>query len=67
MTASVLAPSLAITPADALIDVPRRIAITGLQPGETVAVSTRTVRGRDVAWASQAEFIAAATQRGPGA
>ncbi|QQX85874.1 acyl-CoA thioesterase/BAAT N-terminal domain-containing protein [Cupriavidus necator] len=57
--AAMTAPTLDITPADALIDVPRRIAITGLRPGETVAVSTRTVRGRDVAWASQADFIAA--------
>jgi hypothetical protein len=45
---------LQVTPRDALIDVPRRIAVDGLAAGEEVAISTRTVRGPDVAWRSSA-------------
>ena len=36
---------LSITPQDALIDVPRRIAVTGLAPGEAVDIDAHTVRG----------------------
>jgi len=49
---------LSITPDDALIDVPRRIAVTGLAPGEEVSLSTRTVRGPGVVWRSSATFRA---------
>ena len=49
---------LDITPADALIDVPRRIVVSRLAPGEEVSVHTRTQRGRDVAWRSCAGFRA---------
>lgn len=49
---------LSITPADALIDVPRRIAVSGLRPGEEVALSTHTVRGPGVVWRSSASFRA---------
>ena len=50
--------SLWITPQDALIDVPRRIAVTGLRPGEVVTLRTRTVRGPGVVWRSAARFRA---------
>jgi dienelactone hydrolase len=49
---------LQVTPRDALIDVPRRIAVDGLAAGEEVAISTRTVRGPDVAWRSSARYRA---------
>ena len=49
---------LSITPEDALIDVPRRIAVTALSPGEEVVLDTRTVRGPDVVWRSAATFRA---------
>jgi dienelactone hydrolase len=49
---------LSITPAEALIDVPRRIAVEGLAPGEEITLSTRTVRGPDVIWRSTARFRA---------
>lgn len=60
---SVLNASLWITPADALIDVPRRIAVTGLQPGEQVTLRTRTLRGPGVVWRSAAVFRANAEGR----
>ena len=50
--------SLWITPQDALIDVPRRIAVTGLRPGEVVTLRTRTVRGPGAVWRSAARFRA---------
>ncbi len=49
---------LTITPADELIDVPRRIAVSGLRPGEIVTVAARTLRGREIPWASEAVFVA---------
>lgn len=49
---------LSITPPEALIDVPRRIAVEGLAPNETVELSTRTLRGPDVVWRSCARFQA---------
>ncbi|WP_343586923.1 acyl-CoA thioester hydrolase/BAAT C-terminal domain-containing protein [Herbaspirillum sp.] len=49
--------SIAVTPADDLIDVPRRIVVRGAAPGETVRVSTSTVRN-GAEWASSARFVA---------
>ena len=49
---------LTVTPEDALIDMPRRIAVTALSPGEEVVLRTRTVRGPDVVWRSAATFRA---------
>jgi len=46
-----------VTPAEGLIDEPRRITVTGAQPGETVVIDTRTLRS-GVAWQSQARFLA---------
>lgn len=46
------------TPADALIDVPRRIAADGLAPGEEVLLSSRTVRGPGIAWTAQVRLRA---------
>ncbi len=49
---------LSITPEDALIDQPRRIAVSGLAPGEDITLATRTVRGTGVVWRSAASFRA---------
>jgi dienelactone hydrolase len=49
---------LAVTPEDALIDVPRRIAVSGLAPGEEVTLASHTLRGPGVAWRSAATFRA---------
>ena len=49
---------LSIAPEDAMIDVPRHIAVSGLAPGEEITLSTRTVRGPGVAWRSAATFRA---------
>ncbi|MEP6875972.1 MAG: acyl-CoA thioesterase/bile acid-CoA:amino acid N-acyltransferase family protein [Burkholderiales bacterium] len=49
---------LSVTPEDALIDVPRRIAVKALSPGEEVVLHTRTVRGPGVVWRSAASFRA---------
>lgn len=49
---------LSITPSDALIDVPRRIAVEGLAPFEDITLSTRTLRGPGVAWRSTACYRA---------
>lgn len=49
---------LSVTPEDALIDVPRRIAVMGLSPGEEVVLHTRTVRGPGVVWRSAGVFRA---------
>lgn len=49
---------LSITPQDALIDVPRRIAVTGLAPGEAVDIDAHTVRGPGIDWRASARFIA---------
>ncbi len=51
-------PQLSITPADALIDVPRHVRVQGLSPGETVRLHTQTVRGPGVVWRSAAQFQA---------
>ena len=59
MTAS--APVLSVTPADGRIDEPRRIVVSGLGPGELVAVSARTRRSGGVSWHSQATYLADAT------
>jgi dienelactone hydrolase len=55
-----MAAGLSVTPQDALIDVPRRIEVTGLQAGEVVTVTSRTVRGPGVAWHASARFAAGA-------
>lgn len=47
---------LSVTPEDALIDVPRRIAVTALAPGEEVVLHARTVRGPAGVWRSAATF-----------
>ncbi|MFJ9448990.1 acyl-CoA thioester hydrolase/BAAT C-terminal domain-containing protein [Herbaspirillum sp. NPDC101397] len=49
--------NITISPADDLIDVPRRIVVTGAQPGELVQVVSRTVRA-GVVWRSSARFVA---------
>ena len=49
---------LSITPADALIDVPRRIAVDGLAPGEQIEVASCTLRGPGVPWRASARFVA---------
>lgn len=49
---------LSITPEDALIDVPRRIALDGLAPGEQVEVASCTLRGAGVPWRAAARFVA---------
>ncbi|MDP9902694.1 acyl-CoA thioesterase/bile acid-CoA:amino acid N-acyltransferase family protein [Variovorax ginsengisoli] len=52
---------LSITPADALIDVPRRIAVDGLAPGEEIEVVSCTLRGPGVPWRAAARFVADAS------
>ena len=49
---------LSVTPADALIDVPRRIAAAGLAPGEAVTLEARTLRGPAIVWRAAARFVA---------
>ena len=49
--------NITVSPADDLIDVPRRIVVTGAQPGELVQVASRTVRAGAV-WRSSARFVA---------
>lgn len=49
---------LSVSPADDLVDVPRRIKLSGALPGETVEIASRTVRAGGVAWHSRASFIA---------
>lgn len=49
---------LSVEPADALIDVPRRIAVHGLAPGEVVTLASRTRRGPGVDWQASARFAA---------
>ena len=46
------------TPADALIDQPRRIAADGLVPGEEITLTSRTVRGPGIAWTAQVRLRA---------
>jgi len=52
--------NITVSPADDLIDVPRRILVTGAQPGEVVQVAGRTMRA-GVAWRSSARFVADAS------
>ncbi|MGE8319896.1 MAG: acyl-CoA thioester hydrolase/BAAT C-terminal domain-containing protein [Comamonas sp.] len=52
-------PVLSVTPADELIDVPRRIRVERLAPGRQVAIATRTLRN-GVEWRSEALFTAGA-------
>ncbi len=49
---------LSVTPSDALVDVPRQIVITGLQPDELVTITATTQRAGGVVWESQATFMA---------
>jgi fermentation-respiration switch protein FrsA (DUF1100 family) len=49
--------NITVSPVDDLIDVPRRIVVTGAQPGELVQVASLTVRA-GVAWRSSARFVA---------
>lgn len=49
---------LDIAPADALIDVPRHIVVSQLQPGEEISLRSRTQRGPDGVWRSCAGFRA---------
>lgn len=49
---------LQVSPADALVDVPRRIAASGLAPRERVTLSACTPRGKGVPWRAQAQFRA---------
>lgn len=50
-------PTLAITPADDLIDVPRQIRVEHVEPGQTVEITALT-RRNGVLWQSQAAFVA---------
>ena len=52
------AAQLSVTPQDALIDVPRRITVTGLAACEAVTVETRTMRGPGIVWRASAGFVA---------
>lgn len=50
-------PVLTVTPADALIDVPRRISVSGAPPGAAVAITAQTLRdGRP--WSARVEVEA---------
>lgn len=49
---------LTITPQHALIDVPRRISVQRLAPGERISLHSTTVRGPGVHWRAQADFVA---------
>jgi fermentation-respiration switch protein FrsA (DUF1100 family) len=53
-------PTLTIAPADDLIDVPRRIVVAGVAPGQTVDITAVTDRA-GVAWQGQATFRADAS------
>lgn len=52
-----MAPTLTITPADALIDVPRQIRVENVAPGQTVHITART-RRNGVLWQAQAAYTA---------
>lgn len=52
-----MAPTLTITPADALIDVPRQIRVENVAPGQTVEISALT-RRNGVLWQAQAAYTA---------
>lgn len=51
-------PALSATPADGLIDVPRRIIVSGVAPDALVTLSTQTRRAGGALWDSQATFMA---------
>lgn len=51
-------PVLSIDHASELIDQPRRIVVSGLDPDELVAISAHTERRRGEIWMSQATFMA---------
>ncbi len=53
-----MAPTLTITPADALIDVPRQIRVENVAPGQTVQITALT-RRNGVLWQAQAAYTAA--------
>lgn len=52
-----MAPTLTITPADALIDVPRQIRVENVAPGQTVEISALT-RRNGVLWQAHAAYTA---------
>ena len=52
-----MVPTLSITPADALIDVPRHIRVEHVAPGQTVEITALTRRD-GVLWQSHAAFVA---------
>ncbi|RSE99875.1 acyl-CoA thioesterase/bile acid-CoA:amino acid N-acyltransferase family protein [Achromobacter aegrifaciens] len=54
-----MTPTLTITPADDLIDVPRQIRVEHVAPGQTVEITALT-RRTGVLWQSQAAFVAGA-------
>lgn len=53
-----MAARLTVDPPVAGIDMPRRIAAGGLQPGEPVTLQSRTVRGDGAIWQAAARFVA---------
>jgi dienelactone hydrolase len=46
---------LSVTPADALIDVPRHIVASGLAPGALITLVSSTLRGPGVVWRASAD------------
>lgn len=58
MTAQPTQLSLTVTPEAGLLDTPREIRVSGLQPYGIVAISARTLRANGVSWMSQASFMA---------
>lgn len=54
--------TLVVEPADALIDVERRIVVSGAEPGTKVEIGTETSRS-DALWSSRAVFLADASGR----
>ncbi|PTN52291.1 palmitoyl-CoA hydrolase, partial [Achromobacter xylosoxidans] len=52
-----MTPTLTITPAVDLIDVPRQIRVEHVAPGQTVEITALT-RRNGVLWQSQAAFVA---------
>lgn len=49
---------LSVQPVDDLIDVSREIRVTGLIPGQAIRLRSKTVRGDNTTWQSQADFVA---------
>ncbi|CAM2185427.1 acyl-coenzyme A thioesterase 1/2/4 [Paraburkholderia sacchari] len=50
--------SLTVLPADALIDVPRRIVLHGAPAGARVTIASRTERAHGAPWGADAAFVA---------